>query len=75
MSVLVIKCGNPPYISAGFFKCGDGVQGAHTYGAQCSFNCTHGYILNGSETKLTCDRNGKWNGTQPKCESKCENMW
>ena len=72
--ILVIQCPNPPYIPGGFFTCKNGDQGTNTYGAQCSFNCNRGYILKGSATKLTCDINGKWTGTQSKCERKCVDM-
>ena len=38
-------------------------------GQTCSFSCNPGYLLIGSSS-LSCNSNGQWSGSQPRCDGK-----
>lgn len=41
----------------------------NTYGERAVFTCMWGYKLSGSQS-MTCEGDGKWNGSMPTCQSK-----
>lgn len=43
----------------------------NTYGEKAVFTCMWGYKLSGSQS-MTCEGDGKWNGSMPTCLSKTE---
>ncbi|XP_064199795.1 sushi, von Willebrand factor type A, EGF and pentraxin domain-containing protein 1 isoform X2 [Anguilla rostrata] len=49
-------------------------EGSASYKTRCEVRCAAGYKLEGS-TRLTCQANAQWSGTQPRCvEIRCPPM-
>uniref|UniRef100_UPI00398EFB0A P-selectin-like isoform X2 n=1 Tax=Pristiophorus japonicus TaxID=55135 RepID=UPI00398EFB0A len=42
--------------------------GGFSYNSTCDFNCTEGFVLNGSD-KLQCQANGQWTAETPSCKA------
>ena len=53
-------------ISNGKMNCALGGDGVLSFGVTCSFTCSTGYKLTGSDTR-TCQCDGSWSGSVAMC--------
>ncbi|XP_035767784.1 uncharacterized protein LOC102781488, partial [Neolamprologus brichardi] len=63
----LIQCEKMSEPTHGSMKCSDPL-GSFSYQSTCTFTCDEGYVLSGSPS-LQCESSGKWNGSQPYCDS------
>ena len=61
---VVVSCSVPPTPNNGQRD-----YRGRNYRARVTFRCNTGYLLTGSSSR-TCQSNGQWSGTQPRCVSK-----
>ena len=68
-----VTCPNPAKPSNGWFRYSSGVSGP-SYRSVATFGCSSGYHMQGSSQR-TCQVNGQWDGTQPTCQGKYNDIY
>ncbi|NXE90951.1 LYAM2 protein, partial [Menura novaehollandiae] len=63
-----VRCEAVPWPEEGFVTC-DRAPADLTYGSRCDFQCSEGYVLDGSSS-IQCTAQGRWSEPVPKCKGK-----
>ena len=63
---LLVSCPSLSEPSDGAISCSLGDDGVPSYEDTCSFTCSTGYELTGSESR-TCQSDGNWSGSIAMC--------
>ena len=66
LNLFVVSCPNLSQPENGLINCSLGDDGVISYEDTCSFICSTGYELTGSDTR-TCQSDGSWSGSYDVC--------